>query len=128
MTTLMEWNRELMYNDSFALYSYDWVEDVDGSSYQKLHTTPTLMGVPCYLSIFKNALGSNFRLDRPQTTREDRKPIERVFALFCDREHLIKAGDMLRVNHCGEVFEFIAGEPYKYPCYQEMLVYSILDA
>ncbi len=127
MNSIKEWNNSLLYLDKFTLYDYEWIDDGNGL-YQKQQEKPLIQQAPCYLSISKNALGNKRRLDQPDNETGDHDAVERVLMLFCDPEYTINAGHILEVEHCGDIFRGIAGQPHKYMWHQELLIYSIADA
>lgn len=127
MNTIKQWNNRLLYTDTFSAYSYQWAEE-QGSRYQKQGERPFIQEAPCYLSILKNSLSSSRRLDQPYGDVGDRNTVERILTVFCDPDHNISAGDTLVVQHCGQVFKGTVGEPHKYACHQELLLYVATDA
>ncbi len=127
MSIITEWNSQILYQDKFTLYGYKWVEK-DGSMYQQQNAAPDIMKAPCYLSVSKNALGNRRRLDQPGDEEGDHNTVERVLMLFCHPKYKISAGDILVVEHCGDTFRGIAGQPHKYLWHQELLLYTVDDA
>lgn len=127
MSTIKQWNNRLLYTDTFSAYDYQWVED-RGDRYQKQSERPFIEKAPCYLSILKNSLSNRRRLDQPNGDEGDRNTVERILTVFCDPDYDINAGDTLVVNHCGQIFQGVVGEPHKYICHQELLLYLSTDA
>ena len=127
MKSLKEWNRDLLYEDTFCLYRSHW-EETDHTQVFVQDSAASIMNAPCYLSRGKGSLGMNSRMDQPQKTAAERNMEERVLVLFCDLKYDIAIGDLLRVTHQGEVYEVIAGAPHKYSLFQELLVYRRDDA
>ncbi|MEE0776603.1 MAG: hypothetical protein U0M15_06065 [Bacillota bacterium] len=127
----MSWRRhnlKVFYRDRFSLFRSQWQKGEDGLPLEVLNKTPLWEEVPCYLSMNKNSLGVAGRLDHPRDDDPQRNVEEQAFLLFCGRECIVMAGDILAVTHEGVTRNYVAGEPHLYPEFQEFLVYRREDA